>query len=237
VEAVLKRSYSRLHRIIEVLAIGLFGLLAFGLASKLYATLESQSAWIATAISVALGYVLADLVSGIVHWLADRYGTEETPLLGENYIRPFREHHDDPKAITRHDFIETNGSNCIISVPVMAAVFFSTPASASPIAAFFLGATLTFCLTIFATNQFHKWAHMDKAPVIARALMKMSLILGAEHHGAHHNSPFDRNYCITVGWWNPLLHRWKLFERAEACLKFLTGARPYDAALTKAEAQ
>ena len=68
------------------------------------------------------GLLAADLVSGMVHWAGDTLCDEDTPVLGRHFIRPFREHHVDPKAITRHDFIETNGNNCIASMPVLGAV-------------------------------------------------------------------------------------------------------------------
>src|SRR5437764_5017775 len=80
-----------------------------------------QSPWLAlTAFMV--GFVLADFVSGFVHWAADTWGTPEWPIIGKALIRPFREHHVDQKEITRHDFIETNGNNCAISIlPVVCA--------------------------------------------------------------------------------------------------------------------
>ncbi|EQA44581.1 kua-ubiquitin conjugating enzyme hybrid localization domain protein [Leptospira broomii serovar Hurstbridge str. 5399] len=58
-----------------------------------------------------------DFISGFVHFLGDSFGNERTPYIGKVFIFPFREHHADPKGITRHDFVETNGNNCLVSLP------------------------------------------------------------------------------------------------------------------------
>jgi hypothetical protein len=71
------------------------------------------TAGLALILGLVAGYVIADFFSGLVHWLADRYFDPKTPVLGPALIAPFREHHADALAMTRHDFFEISGNNSL----------------------------------------------------------------------------------------------------------------------------
>lgn len=192
--------------------VAVFGLLiAFGI--RVGRSIGTPAGWVQLAITLLLAYIASDVISGIVHWAGDTIGSERVPFLGPNFIRPFREHHLDQKDITRHDFIETNGNNCIVVVlPLLAAYLLS------PLAGFgFFAATFVAGLGLFvvATNQFHKWAHADAPPRFARSLQRWGLILSARHHDIHHAAPHDKHYCITVGWMNPVLNGLRFFRTLE----------------------
>jgi ubiquitin-conjugating enzyme E2 variant len=172
-----------------------------------------------------LGFVAADLTSGIVHWLADTWGSVDLPFVGRALIRPFREHHVDPKAITRHDFVETNGNNCFICLPpvTLTAAFVSFDDWRGVFAGVLV---FSLCLWIFCTNQFHKWSHSDDPPAVVVALQRLSLILPRDHHAVHHSAPFATYYCITVGWLNEPLHRIGFFRGLERLISATTGLLP-----------
>ena len=190
-------------------------LLAVGVR-RLWPALDEAALWFSP-VCVLMGYLAADFMSCMAHWLADRYGTVDTPLVGAHFIGPFREHHVDPKGITRHGFVELNGNNCICSIPfLVTGHLLWSGAAATPMASVLFGSLLCFILAIFMTNQFHRWAHMDTPPALVVCLQRSGLILGRAHHQIHHVHPFESHYCITSGWFNrPLgaIGFWRMLER------------------------
>ena len=217
--------YTPVHRTLEIAGIAIFAALAVWLTWRLGTTTPPNHAWIIPVAAIA-GYIAADLMSGIVHWAFDTWGSADTPVLGASFIRPFREHHVDAASITRHDFVETNGNSSLASIPVLlAASFVPLDGMSGRFAVTFL---LVTSLAVFATNQFHKWAHMDEPPSPVLWLQRRGLILSSEHHDIHHASPYDTYYCITVGVWNPLLDRTRFFERTERLLRrIVPGTNPH----------
>jgi hypothetical protein len=210
---------SRGHYALEAFGIVAFFVLAGLLAAEVYAgAARFGYVWLLPVLAVA-AYLAADFLSGFVHFLADNFGSSETPLVGAGFIDAFREHHVDPEGITTHDFVDTNGNNSLVSLPFMFAAWLFLPVGATLSGYLFGAFFLLVCLGVFLTNQFHKWAHMEEPPRPVAGLQRAGLILSREHHDVHHASPYDTYYCITVGFWNPLLDRTRFYERTERLIR------------------
>jgi hypothetical protein len=216
--------YSTTQRVIETGIVVIFFCIEGYLLSGLLIPLSPGYALLAP-VAVVVGFLGADFLSGMVHWFCDTWGSISWPLVGQSVLRTFREHHFDCKAITRHDFIETNGSNAAIGMVPMLCTAPLTPSS-SPWAwaAVLAGCTMSFF--ILMTSQIHKWAHSDEPPRTIAFLQRYGLILSPTHHNKHHVAPFTRNYCITAGWLNPIAEHFRVFPRLERLITLMTGVEP-----------
>ena len=144
------------------------------------------------------GWLLADLFRGLVHWALDTYGSVRTPIVGPAIIRPFREHHTDPEAMTRHDFIEVNGASCLGCLPLLLLSFVLHLNN-------YVHAVLVFtCFGILVTNQCHKWAHARPGEIsfLIRKLQQIGVILRPSEHAKHHMPPYNSHFCTANGWLN-----------------------------------
>lgn len=208
-------------RTIEMASVAGFAAACGALVMRMWSAPWEKLEVLPICAGAVLGYLLADVVSGLVHWICDTFFQDDTPLIGRAFIQPFREHHVDPLAITRHGFLEVNGNSCLaLLLPVTAVLLLGAPGRGEAVPAVLVQTTiLSFALTTFATNQFHKWAHQPRPAAAVRWLQASGLILSPAHHRLHHSPPYRQAFCITAGWIDPVLDRTRLFERLERAIR------------------
>jgi ubiquitin-conjugating enzyme E2 variant len=200
------------QRLLELASIAAFAVLSM---CSLWRLAQASGAYFFAAVLFALpaGWLVCDLLSGIAHWVFDSFGHSSTPVIGPSFIRPFRAHHADPAEMTRHDFVETHGASCFAALPLLGATAWLPLESSSGI----LWQALMLCTALgaLATNQCHKWAHMEETatPRLVRWAQRRRIVLAREHHRLHHEPPFDSHFCMSNGWlnrpFNALLRRWR----------------------------
>ena len=179
---------------------------------------------------IVTGVLVADFLSGLVHWVADTWGSVDIPVFGRAFIRSFREHHVDPTAITRHDIIETNGDNCLVTLPILCYMVYRYLTFDQEILQASYGVEcFGFSSVVFVTlcNQIDKWSHMYFGlPLWVQKLQDWHLIMPRKHHRIHHVSPHETYFCITTGWLNYPLEVIKFWPCLEWMIEKATGAKP-----------
>lgn len=149
---------------------------------------------------LALTWLLADVVSWVVHLTADKKFELDTPVFGA-MIRPFREHHVDPQEMTRLPISKTLGVPALVGSPLQIAVgILAFTGTGSVWLLWFF--TLLFGWTV-ATNLFHRWAHMAHPPLWIRLLQQGGIILPPSRHKLHHQT-HNKSFAITSGITNKL---------------------------------
>jgi hypothetical protein len=214
--------FSWLRRVWEAACIALaFGLLGWHVV-RLVQTPGVLDWWLP--LTILCGMATADVVSGLIHWTADTWGSETMPILGRRFVRPFRVHHVNPDDFLRRQFLDTNGDVAMIVSGFLGAAFWIPLDSVG--CAGFAVFVVAFCAAGLPTNQVHQWAHMPHPPAWVRWLQDCGVILSRTAHQVHHRAPYATHYCIATGWCNRLLARIDFFGRLEVMVTRCTGLVP-----------
>jgi hypothetical protein len=187
------------------------------IAVRIWRTVQSPGDAGAVLAMMAAGYLLADLLTGFVHWFCDTFFDDATPIIGPGLIAPFREHHRDPLLMTQHGFLELTGSSFRGLAPVLALFVWFGASIPAPMQAF----ALALAAGAAATNLLHRWAHDPAPPRLAVILQRTGLVLTPRRHARHHAPPYAAAYCVTSGLLNPLCERLELWTRAKSALRAL----------------
>lgn len=191
------------------------------LVNSIIASINS-GIWIEPILSGFVGYMFADLATGIYHWFIDNYGDASTPVFGSQ-IEAFQGHHKWPWGITLRQFannlyVLARSITCIV-LPI------NLICHDQPVLMAFVGMA-SGC--IMFSQLFHSWAHgtKSKLPPIVVALQDAGVLVSRSQHAAHHRPPYNNNYCIVSGAWNRFLDELRVFEALEMVVFFTLGLRP-----------
>lgn len=164
-----------------------------------------------------LGWLLADLLSGIFHWWEDRIPSEKMPVMGQWLIAPNRLHHREPLAFTKGTFRDRNQAT-IVGAAVVSVIWLLI---AGP-SVFWFATTLGGMVT----TEVHRYAHQPKkANLVLHIMQETGFIQSPKHHAKHHRPPSNVAYCILTDWMNPVLDALKVWDRIERLLVRL-GCKP-----------
>lgn len=166
------------------------------------------------ASTIATAWLAADFLSGLVHWLEDRYGDPAWPVLGPHVIEPNIRHHTDQLAFTLVGYWQRNWTSIV-------------PASIAAAVAYACGhvfAALVLAM-LSQANEIHAWAHQRCCRPI-RGLQLLGVLQSPEQHATHHRRPFDTYYCVMTDWLNPLLARIGFWPGLETLVRRVTGIKP-----------
>lgn len=179
-----------------------------------------QIAYEAAIISgqIFAGWMLADFVSGVFHWMEDRYGSPRWPIIG-GAIRDTIRHHSKPRGMLKKSALRRSWRVLALTMPgllVFALLGWLNPFSVT----FIMGASIA--------NEIHVAAHCSPNANgrFITALQKTGIIQSHAHHAAHHRGLKNVNYCTVTNWLNPALERVRFWRKIEALIKVYAKQRP-----------
>jgi hypothetical protein len=139
--------------------------------------------WLLSAGEVLAAYILIDALTGLYHLATD------CGLNSKRVVDLFKDHHDTNTMEGFDEFPMRFG------LPVM-------------LAGLLLGSSFLLALGSFTVlaQVPHYYAHRrSRSPLVhrvVRLLQRGGLMISPQHHAAHHDGRFSRNFCIVSGWNN-----------------------------------
>lgn len=170
-------------------------------------------------LTILKSILFADLISGIGHWLEDRYARIGMTLIEKSIVLPNIEHHKTPRSFLARSYWQRN------DIPILlAAVFLLTSFMFD-----FISPTLILTTCILSQiNEIHAMAHRKKSEnwKIVSFCQRFGLLQSGKHHNLHHSSPFEVRYCILTNYLNPILDKIKIFRFLEWIFFKIFNIRP-----------
>lgn len=151
-------------------------------------------------LQVFLLWMLADLITGVVHWWEDAYGNPNWPIVGKYVIQPNLEHHKKPRALLSGSYWNRINTT-VFAVVILIGIFW--------ICGWHSWQMIVCLLFCTQSNEIHAISHRtdkENGKLIV-FLQRMCILQRRKTHGWHHKAPYDTNFCVMTEFLNPLLNK------------------------------
>lgn len=145
------------------------------------------------AIKVLLLTLLADFVSGFIHWLEDVYAKPGMRFIHQIAVDN-QLHHTRPRELLKKSWWHSSWDIVLACVVLIASTWWFNALSWE---------VVLFSVLITNANQIHKWSQAAQ------------ILQGPRQHSKHHSGDKNTHYCVMTNVLNPLLekvHFWRGLE-------------------------
>ena len=171
---------------------------------------------------IALSLLVADFITGLMHWAEDTWlKPGKSALLDRFIVDDNIDHHRSPGKIRAGAYWQTNRVCIALALGVAAILALCRVQMWEPYLVLAL---------LSQSNQIHLWAHSSRPPQIVKFLQRTGLLQSTSHHAEHHKRPYASRFCTMTAFLNPVLDRirfWRALETiAVACGATVQRATP-----------
>ena len=174
-------------------------------------------------VNVIGGVVMADLVSGFVHWFEDGYIHKKMPVLGKWFgqvAEDNRRHHTQPRAFLTNRWFQSSWDVCVAALLVLAGAAWLKMLNVG---------VWVFAILVANANQIHKWAHQspkEKGWFVYR-LQKFHILQTPREHGRHHSGEKNTHYCVITNFTNPVLEKIRFWQGLDCLMAKVLGLQRF----------
>jgi len=175
-------------------------------------------------LQIIIGYILADIVSGILHWVEDTYldYCVDIPMLSD-ISKDNELHHYFPRAIFAYSYLENIQVTTVITFIMFLVIFILNRALLFK----YPFAFATFFLIAIFSNVFHRISHFRDCEnqYLIKMLQNAGILCSHKHHQLHHESSNSR-YCAISEYTNYILDNIYFWRFLEWLVLVTTGIKP-----------
>jgi len=175
-------------------------------------------------LQLLLGFIIADIISGLFHWFEDTYLDYciNLPIIGE-ISKDNELHHYFPRSVFAHSYFETITVSLSLTLILILFIYFLNKKLVLKYTYVFI----SFGFFSSVSSLIHRFSHLRDCEnyQVIHFLQKFGILCSHEHHSLHHDL-VNQKYCAITEYNNYILDSIHFWRGLENVIFFFTNIKP-----------